>query len=353
MELNDLLNQTSEWLKGTGTHSEIVVSSRIRLARNLSKWPFAPKATRQTQQEVLKAVRDALAENAQLREPLFMKVGDLDEVDKQFLVERHLMSREHAVGPDPKGLAVRPDEVISVMVNEEDHLRIQVMRAGFNLRECWQLADQFDDELAARVPYAFSSDWGFLTACPTNAGTGLRASVMVHLPALVLTKQINRVLQAIAKLSLTARGLYGEGTEASGNFFQISNQVTLGHTEDELIDNIERILKQVLEHERTARESLHTQDAVRLEDRIFRAFGTLKSAHIVSSGETLDLLSSIRLGVDLGLLKGLDRRTVNELFISTQPAHLQKLEGKKLSAAERDVKRAALIRSKLGGLNHV
>ena len=228
MELSDLLNQTSEWLKGTGPHSEIVVSSRIRLARNLEKWPFAPKATRQTQQEVLKVVKEALQEINLLRTSMLLRVGDLDELDKQFLVERHLMSREHAVAPDPKGLALSPDEIISIMVNEEDHLRIQVMRAGFNLRECWQLADQLDDELAARLPYAFSPEWGFLTACPTNTGTGLRASVMVHLPALVMTKQINRVLQAIAKLSLTARGLYGEGTEASGNFFQISNQVTLG-----------------------------------------------------------------------------------------------------------------------------
>ncbi len=349
MELSELLNQTSEWLKGTGPHSEIVISSRIRLARNLDQWPFAPKATRQTQAEVLKAVKEALAESTALHDPSFLRVGDLDEVDKQFLVERHLMSRELAVAPDPKGLAISADEIVSLMINEEDHLRLQVMRAGFNLRECWRLADRIDDELAARLPYAYSPEWGFLTACPTNTGTGIRASVMVHLPALVMTKQINRVLQAIAKLSLTARGLYGEGTEASGNFFQISNQVTLGHTEDELIDNIERILKQVLEHERTARESLHTQDAVRLEDRIYRAFGTLKSAHIVSSGETLDLLSSVRLGVDLGLVKDLDRRIVNELFISTQPAHLQKLEGKKLGAAERDVKRAALIRRKLGG----
>jgi protein arginine kinase len=247
------------------------------------------------------------------------------------------------------------------MVNEEDHLRIQVMQSGFNLRECWQLANQLDDELADRLPYAYSPEWGFLTACPTNTGTGLRASVMVHLPALVMTKQINRVLQAIAKLSLTARGLYGEGTEASGNFFQISNQVTLGRTEEELIENIERILKQVIDQEQAARDNLLATNRLLLEDRIWRAYGILRHAHTISSGETLDLLSAVRLGVDLGIMGNshgaggteggnhrIDHQTVNELLIFSQPAHLQKLEGERLSAQERDMKRAALIRERLG-----
>ncbi|MBI4355701.1 MAG: protein arginine kinase [Candidatus Omnitrophica bacterium] len=352
MELNDLINHTSEWLKGTGPNSEIIISSRIRLARNLAKHPFSHRAKKPGQEEVLRSVEAGLADCHALKAALFLKLADLDEVDKQFLIERHLMSRDHALGDDHKGLAISDREIISVMINEEDHLRMQALQSGFNLRQAWQILDALDDELAAKVEYAFSNEWGYLTACPTNTGTGLRASVMAHLPALVMTKQINKVLQAIAKLGLTARGFYGEGTEAVGNFFQISNQVALGHSEDELIENLERIIRQVIEHEQNARDAMSRQDRMRLSDRIGRAFGTLQSAYIISSNETVDLLSSVRLGVDMDIVKDIDRSAVNELFILIQPAHLQKLEGKKLSSAERDVKRATLIRSKLIGNSH-
>ena len=215
------------------------------------------------------------------------------------------------------------------------------------------LMDALDDELSELLPFAYSTDWGYLTCCLTNTGTGMRASVMVHLPALVITKQINKVLHAITKLGLTARGLYGEGTEASGNFFQISNQVALGRAEEELVENIERIIQQVIGNEESARESLKTHNRLQLEDRIWRAYGILKYAQTISSNETLDLLSALRLGVDLGIMSvnggpPLDRAAVNELLIFSQPAHLQKLEGAKLSAQERDTKRAALIRTRLG-----
>jgi protein arginine kinase len=235
------------------------------------------------------------------------------------------------------------------MINEEDHLRIQVMQSGLNLRDAWSLIDALDDELSEALPFAYSSEWGYLTCCPTNTGTAMRASVMLHLPSLVITKQINKVLHTITKLGLTARGLYGEGTEASGNFFQISNQVALGRSEEELIENIERILKEVIHQEQSGRESLATANRTQLEDRIWRAYGILRHAKTMSSTEALDLLSAVRLGVDLGLMNGLTRTTVNELFLFSQPAHLQKLEGKALSAKERDVKRAELVRSRLGG----
>ena len=260
---------------------------------------------------------------------------------------------------DHKAVAIGQGEVISVMINEEDHLRIQVMQSGMNLRDAWSIIDALDDELSEALPYAYSTDWGYLTCCPTNTGTGMRASVMVHLPSLVLTKQINKVLHTITKLGLTARGLYGEGTEASGNFFQISNQVSLGRSEEELIENIERILKEVIHQEQAGRESLLSNSRTQLEDRVWRAFGILKHAKTMSSNEALDLLSAVRLGVDLGLMSpnggstaggnGMDRTKVNELFLFSQPAHLQKLEGKALTAKERDTKRAQLIRSKLGG----
>lgn len=346
--LDALIKQPSEWLRGVGPVSDIVMSSRIRLARNLDKFPFATRATKASQAEVLKLLREALDQTVTLKRPLFLEMGSLSEVDRQFLVERHLVSRDHIVHPDHKGVAIGEGEVISVMVNEEDHLRVQVMQSGLNLQDAWRLIDTLDDELSERLPYAYSSDWGYLTCCPTNTGTGMRASVMAHLPSLVLTKQINKVLHTITKLGLTARGLYGEGTEASGNFFQISNQVSLGRSEDEILENIERILKEVIHQEQAARESLMTGNRTQLEDRIWRAYGILKHAKTMSSSEALDLLSAVRLGVDLGLMNGLTRKTVNELFIFSQPAHLQKLEGKALTAKERDTKRAHLIRDRLG-----
>ena len=353
-ELDDLLKQTSEWLRGVGTGSDVVMSSRVRLARNFEKLPFATRATKTSQAEVLQLAKDGIGRAPSMAKALLFELESLDEVDRQFLVERHLISREHAGRPDHRAVAIGKGEVISIMINEEDHLRVQVMQSGLSLREAWGLIDTLDDELSEHLPFAYSTDWGYLTCCLTNTGTGLRASVMLHLPALVITKQINKVLHAITKLGLTARGLYGEGTEASGNFFQISNQVALGRAEEELVENIERIIRQVIGNEESARDSLKTHNRLQLEDRIWRAYGILKYAQTISSNETLDLLSAVRLGVDLGVMsvnggaKPIDRAAVNELLIFSQPAHLQKLEGTKLSAQERDTKRAALIRTRLG-----
>ena len=346
-ELDELLTKTSEWLRGTGPVSDIVMSSRVRLARNLEQLPFATRATEASQTEALRIIREGIEKTDSLKPARVFLMGDLDELDRQFLVERHLVSREHASRQDHRAVAVGTGEVVSIMVNEEDHLRIQVMQSGLALQQAWALIDALDDELAANVPYAYSSEWGYLTCCLTNTGTGLRASIMVHLPALVMTKQINKVLHAITKLGLTARGLYGEGTEAQGNFFQISNQVSLGRSEEELVENIERILKQVIEHEQTARDTLAANNRMQLEDRIWRAYGILRHAQTINSNEALDLLSAVRLGVDLEVMKELNRSTINELFLFSQPAHLQKLEGGRLSAHDRDTKRAALIRRRL------
>jgi len=348
MTLDDLLNNTGEWIRCTGPVSDIVMSSRVRLARNLANYPFAHWASKKEQEAILAAAKESTLSVKKLKNSMFVEIGKLDPIDKQFLVERHLMSKEHMIDAENKGLCVGQDEIISIMINEEDHLRIQVMKSGFNLKEAWQIIDDMDTELGNLLDFAYSVDFGYLTACPTNAGTGMRASVMLHLPSLVMTKQIGKVLQAITKLGLTARGLYGEGTEASGNFFQISNQVSLGHKEEDIIDNIERIIKQIVDHEQSARETLLLQNREALEDRIWRAYGTLKSAHIITSTETIDLLSLVRLGVDLGVIKQSDRALINELFVITQPAHLQKMERKKLGPNQRDVKRAEIIREKLG-----
>lgn len=347
MRLNDLLKHTSEWLKGVGPNSDIVISSRIRLARNLAQMPFSHWANKKQSRQVLEMVEEAVSKIDYLRNTKVFTLAAMDNLDKQFLIERHLMSYEHAQRTNSKAVIVDSEEIIAIMVNEEDHIRLQVMQSGFNLFEAWNIINKIDDCLAKELPFAFSPEWGYLTACPTNTGTAMRGSVMLHLPGLVMTRQINNILAAIAKLSFTTRGLYGEGTQASGNFFQISNQVSLGRSEEEIIENINGLLRQVIEQEKQARQTLLNQDSFLLEDKIRRSFGILKSAHIISSQETIELLSLVRLGCDLGMIRDIDRRTINELFIITQPAHLQKLEDKKLSPRERDVKRAELIRQKL------
>jgi len=347
MEINDFLNNSSEWLKGSGPNSDIVISSRIRLARNLTAQPFPHWASRKQSEEVLQKIEQTVAQVNLLKNLSIFKMSEMDNIDKQFLVEMHLMSYELAQKKNSNAAMIDPNGIVSIMVNEEDHIRVQVMQSGFNIYEAWNIIDKIDNELAKELDFAFSPEWGYLTACPTNTGTGMRGSVMLHLPALVMTKNINRVLAAIAKLSFTTRGLYGEGTQASGNFFQISNQVSLGHSEEEIIDNINGLIRQIIEQEQQAREFLLANNRPMLEDRVNRSFGILKSAYIISSQETVELLSLVRLGCDLAMVKDIDRRTINELFISTQPAHLQKLENKKLSQSERDIKRAELIRSKL------
>lgn len=347
MKIDDLLQQDTEWLKGTGPNSNIVMSSRARLARNLEKIPFSHWAKKKDLEDILTMIRNAAESTNYLKNALFIRLKDVSEVDRLFLVERHLMSPEHAQAVEYKALIVDPKEMVSIMVNEEDHLRIQVLNSGFNLREAWRIIDEIDTDLSKKLSYAYSPRWGYLTACPTNTGTGLRGSIMLHLPALVFAGQVGKILQATAKLGLNIRGLYGEGTDAIGNVFQVSNQVAMGLTEEELIDNIERIINQVIAREEAMRKTIMTKNKEELIDRVGRAFGTLKSAHIITSNETVMLLSAIRLGVDLGILKNIDARTVNELFILTQPAHLQKIEGKVLDAKERDIKRADLIREKL------
>jgi protein arginine kinase len=349
MKLDDFIRNTGQWLKGSGAYGNIVMSSRIRLARNLAQRPFPNKARKKDLQEILTLVEEAVSKINLFKDTMTFHINELDNVDRQFLIERHLMSHEHATNPDGKALIVSKEEVLAVMVNEEDHLRIQVMQSGLTLTESWDVATAIDDALSKKLSFAYSPQWGYLTSCPTNTGTAMRGSVMLHLPALVMTKQINKVLTAISKLSFASRGFYGEGTQASGNFYQISNQVSLGHSEVDVIQNIVGLIRQIIEQEEQARQALLLQNRPMLEDKIFRSYGILRTAHIITSQETVELLSMLRLGVDLQIVKDVDRKAINDLFIMIQPAHLQKLEGKKLSASERDIKRASLIREKIGG----
>ena len=279
----------------------------------------------------------------------YLSLPPLAPLDRLFLVERHLISREHAFGKGPRGVGLGDRETISIMVNEEDHLRIQGLRSGFHLRAAWESVNEVDSRLEKRLNYAFDSQFGYLTVCPTNVGTGMRVSVMLHLPALVMTRQIEKVFQAVSKINLAVRGFYGEGTQASGDFYQISNQPTLGKSETEIIANVERIIPKIIEYERTVRQGLLDQKRAVVEDKVWRAYGMLQTARTIDSEETMDLLSALRMGVNLSLIPDVPISTVNELFISTQPAHLQKLERHELDSPERDIARAAFIRSRLRG----
>lgn len=349
--VDKFLNKPAEWLRSSGPQSDVVISSRVRLARNLAGYPFLEKLTSKQQKEISTVMDATLKGLPQFGKASYIRYNEIAEVDRQFLLERHLISREHAAEKGYQSVGVTDDELISIMVLEEDHLRQQTFQPGFNLREAWRILDAVDSEIEKKSEYAFSASLGYLTACPTNVGTGLRASCMLHLPGLVLTKQIQKVLQALSKLNLAVRGLYGEGTQATGNFFQFSNQITLGQPEEEIIDNLECVIRQVIEHEKNARLFMKEEKKARFEDQIWRALGTLKSARLISSQEATGQLSLVMLGLELGFLgeAGLQQK-INNLFLQIQPAHLQKTAGKVLDSTERDAARAALIRDHLAKL---
>ena len=346
-EIKQLLSSTCEWLKGTGPESDVVISSRIRLARNLAGFNFVGKLDLERQESLISEVGKAVKITKPLKDAHFIHYKDLKEADRQFLVERHLISHEHANAKGKRALVVNKTEIISIMLVEEDHLRMQAFQSGLDLMKAWEIIDAVDSELEAGLAYSFDPSLGYLTACPTNVGTGLRASSMLHLPGLVTTKQITKVLQAVAKLGMAVRGLYGEGTQAVGNFFQFSNQITLGQNEEDIIDNLERVIRQVIGHEKEAREHLLEKKRGKLEDQTWRALGVLKSARQISSNETISHLSLVRLGIDIGLVQDLSRAELNALFLYVQPAHLQKLFDGDLAASERDTRRAELLRERL------
>jgi protein arginine kinase len=347
MNLDSLTHTSGEWLRGTGPESDIVISTRIRLARNLASFPFCNRSSSYQKGEIEAMLREQIARLEYDPRLNYVNVPNLSTLDRQFLVERQLISRELAAADGPRGVALGPQETVSLMVNEEDHLRLQVMRSGFSLDEAWSQIDKFDDTLEQRVHYAFSDDFGYLTACPTNVGTGMRSSVMLHLPALEHTKQIEKVFRALQKINLAVRGLYGEGSRASGHFYQISNQVTLGKSEPALLNEIHGVIPQIITYERQARASWMRDNRQGLLDKVSRAHGTLCSATMMTSEETMELLSYVRLGVNLGLIEDLTIPTVNELFIHTQPAHLQKLMGATLDGEERNAARARYLRTRL------
>jgi protein arginine kinase len=351
MDIHEFLAPPSETARRKGPHDRIVMSSRVRLARNLKGCSFPSWAKKPERVKILETIRPAVESLAEMKDSFSSGMDDLTALDKQILVERHLVSREHAAKSAGSGVVFNREETLCVMINEEDHIRMQSLRPGLQIRQVWTAIDQVDSALEKKLSYAFNSDLGYLTACPTNLGTGIRVSAMLHLPGLVLSEQINPIIQSVNKLGLAVRGLYGEGTEALGNVFQVSNQMTLGESETSIVERLEKVLAQIIEHEENARELLLEKKAKTVYNHIGRAYGILANAHSISSKETMNLLSLMRLGVDMALFPGVDRSLVDELFIMTQPAHLQKQHAEKLSAEERDLLRADMLRDRLWPVN--
>src|SRR5258705_10370327 len=347
MNLHEFLSSPAESARREGPHNKIVLSSRVRLARNLRGMAFPGWAKKAERVKALDQIRPAVESLPQMADAFSESMDNLTGLEKNILVERHLISREHAAKNAGSGLVLNREESLCVMINEEDHLRMQALRPGLQLKQAWMAIDQADTALEKKLDYAFSTDVGYLTACPTNLGTGIRVSAMLHLPGLVLAEQINPIIQSVNKLGLAVRGLYGEGTEALGNVFQVSNQMTLGESENAIVERLEKVLGQIIEHEENARGTLLEKKPKMVYNHIGRAYGILANAHSISSKETMNLLSLMRLGVDLALFADLDRALVDELFVTTQPNHLQKRYTEKLGAEERDLLRADMLRERL------
>ncbi len=336
------------WLSGEGSNSQVVLSSRVRLARNIANSPFPSRADTDARERILSFIKNAVKKSADLRQGTFVNCSQLDDLDRSFLVERHLVSLEFTQLRDFSALLIGKEGNVGVMINEEDHLRIQALASGLEIREAFQMADHIDDELSKSLEFAFDPTFGYLTSCPTNTGTGMRASVLIHLPGLALTQEIEKVISQISKLGLVVRGFYGEGSDVWGNLFQVSNQTTLGRSEEDIVESLERVTKQIIEYEENARKRLFSEAKEQIEDKIWRAYGILKYARTLTSEEVLNMLSAIRLGIGMGVLEMVSLSQVNEILALTQPAHLQKYFKKRMEPNQRDQIRAELVRSKLG-----
>jgi len=344
VKLDTLSRAIGEWLRGTGPESDIVMSSRVRLARNVAHYPFVSRASETERGEIEQFLREQVAVSPAGGGLEYIDVGHLEEVDRQFLVERQLISREHAEAEGARGVAIDGREQVSLMINEEDHLRIQCMHSGLDLAGAFEQIRRVDERIEEVVPYAFHPRWGYLTACPTNVGTGIRVSVMLHLPALVITRQIDKVFRSLHKIHLAVRGLYGEGSQATGDFYQISNQTTLGKTEEDLISQVGDVVPVLIEYERKARDYLIKETELNIHDQVSRAIGILRTAQTISAEETMQHLSRVRMGVFLGLLGDVKISDINALLVRTQPAHLQKLRGIELDSNDRNIERARYLR---------
>lgn len=360
-----LFDAMTEWLRAEGDCADVVMSSRVRLARNVAGQPFCTRASRRERLKTLEICRERVLNAGIASRFVWCEIHEASPLDRQMLVERHLISKQlskgratpNATGEDPRGVAIGlPDERLSIMVNEEDHLRLQVIRSGLALGTAWRQIDEIDDRIEAGIDYAFSPRFGYLTACPTNVGTGLRMSVMLHLPGLRLTREIEKVKRAAADMNLAVRGFYGEGSDAVGDFYQLSNQTTLGRSESQVLTDLEQqIIPRIVEYERISRRELSLHRRIGVEDQIMRAWGLLTCARLLGTEEAMQALSLARLGVLLGFLKdrqgkALDVRHINQLTLLVQPAHLQRAVGKEMDQEQRKVARATLVRTRLASI---
>ncbi len=346
-----MIGETAGWLDASGPESDVVLSTRVRLARNLSDETFPCCSSDEEAEHVRESVLSAVSKCNYLTNALVLRMEDVDPVTRRVLVERHLISAAFAEDGVGRAVIAGERELVSGMINEEDHLRLQCIRSGLAPIDAWRLVERIDSELERNLHYAFCSDWGYLTACPTNVGTGIRVSVLAHLAGLSRTGRIAQVLKSISKLGLSVRGFYGEGSAAQGGFFQISNQTTLGQSEEDIANTVERVARQLVNLEHEARSELKRTDEHHLEDEVWRARGVLANARMITSTEVMDKASSLRLGVALEIIDAPDLATLNGLLVVTQPGHLSRTRGEAPSARERDIARADLVRRSLAGLN--
>ena len=347
MKFTTLLRRPPEWMEQDGPHRDIVLTSRIRLARNLVGPPFPGWAKKEDRTAIMQELQPRIESLHGMKDCFSEDLANLDAIKKQVLVEKHLISREQAAKSTGSAAIINREQSLSIMVNEEDHLRMQSIRSGLDLHTAHTALDKLDTELESHIPFAWDLKFGYLTACPTNLGTGMRASAMLHLPALVLSEQINQVISAVNKIGLAVRGLYGEGTEALANLFQVSNQHTLGERESDIIARLEKVITQIITHERNARRKLIEDTPHKICDHIGRAYATLRFAHLIESKEALTHLSMLRMGIDLHVLPPTEARLIDTLLVEIQPAHLQTAAQRKLTGEERDIRRAELLRRRL------
>jgi len=347
--LEELCSHVAEWLDGSGPHSDIVLSSRVRLARNLAGFPFPHRGDDLQRTRVFRDVTEACSGSYELKESECWNLESVTPADRSVFVERHLASPRLVSGVGPRGVVVAPGERLGVMVNEEDHLRIQSVTSGLNLAESLERAVRVDRELEGKLEYAVSDERGYLTACPTNVGTGLRASVLIHLPALAMAGESRKVHRAVAEMGMAVRGWFGEGSGALGDFYQLSNQRTLGRTEEEMVEALRRIAERVLELEVEARDRMKASAArrARIEDRVHRSYGTLRHARLLTVEQLMSCASDLRLGRWLGIFEGVPGEALNRLALFGQPGHLRKRSGRKLEDDEESWARAEWVRSEL------
>ncbi len=348
--IKEILDRKVAWLADKGPDNDIAISTRIRLARNIEGYVFPINATEESLVEVIDTVNFATTKTTKLRESFKIRLKDLNPFERRILMERRLVSKEFIGNKRTSGITINKDETLSIMINEEDHLRIQALDSGLQLETIWEKLNKLDNELSQNIKFAYDNELGFLTSCPTNVGTGMRASVMLHLPALTLTNQVKPLLNGVRRLGYEVRGIFGEGTDSLGNLYQVSNQSTLGEREEDIVFKLNKIILKIIEHEKDARIYLLEKEQNLLLDTVGRSYGILRHAYLLNGIEATNSLSALRLGVDMGMFTAVELHLVNDLFVLIQAAHLQNFYGSSLNQKDRDIVRAELIRKKLKDL---